>query len=272
MKQNRLSTEQKQQIVELLATGLSKYQVATQMGIEWKQVDYWDKNKARVAELVYARDLKSRVERHTGSSPVSCTSEQSYAYVLGLYLGDGCIVNTHRDGVQDLRIFQDVKYPDLAAEHIAALSLLYPTNKATILPTSRNISVVHVYSSLHSLYFPQQGAGLKHNRNVALLPWQQDIVTRYPAALLRGLIQPDGCRYNHRVGKQTYVKYNFTNCSADIINIAQNVSLLLGLAPTIHSRPSVSSKGELTGATKHTITYNKREDVKILETIIGPKS
>ncbi len=271
MKQNRLTTDQKEQILELLSAGLSKYQIATQMEVEWKQVDYWDKNKARVAELVYARDLKSRVERHTGSSPVSCTNEQSYAYVLGLYLGDGCIVDTHRDGVQDLRIFQDVKYSNLIAEHIAALSVLYPTNKPAILATSRNVSVVHVYSSLHTLYFPQQGAGLKHNRNVALLPWQQDIVNRHPAALLRGLIQTDGCRYNHRVGKQIYVKYNFTNCSKDIVDIVQNVSQLLGLTPTIHSRPSVSPTGKLTGATKHTLTYNKRADVKILETIIGAK-
>jgi hypothetical protein len=46
-----------------------------------------------------------------------------YAYVLGLYLGDGCI-SDHPRGVAKLRIFLDLKYPEIIAEAMARIKAM----------------------------------------------------------------------------------------------------------------------------------------------------
>ncbi len=42
--------------------------------------------------------------------------------------------------------------------------------------------------------FPQDGPGKKHERPIALEPWQQEIVDAHPWEFIRGLIHSDGCR------------------------------------------------------------------------------
>ena len=49
-----------------------------------------------------------------------------YVYLLGLYLGDGCISCT-RNEVWRLRIFQDARYVGLIAECRLAMSVISPT-------------------------------------------------------------------------------------------------------------------------------------------------
>jgi hypothetical protein len=68
--------------------------------------------------------------------------------------------------------------------------------------------------------FPQHGLGHKHERRIALVPWQQRIVDARPDQLVRGLIHSDGSRHINRIKhpKRTYeyVRYEFSNRSADI--------------------------------------------------------
>jgi hypothetical protein len=68
--------------------------------------------------------------------------------------------------------------------------------------------------------FPQHGLGRKHERRIALVPWQQRIVDAHPDQLVRGLIHSDGSRHINRIKhpKRTYeyVRYEFSNRSADI--------------------------------------------------------
>jgi hypothetical protein len=47
--------------------------------------------------------------------------------------------------------------------------------------------------------FPQHAPGRKHRRTIELEPWQQEIVTTFPGAFVRGLIHSDGCRFTKRV-------------------------------------------------------------------------
>ena len=51
----------------------------------------------------------------TRTSIDSTSSRSEYVYLLGLYLGDGTI-SVHRRGVYRLRIFLDMKYPEIVAE------------------------------------------------------------------------------------------------------------------------------------------------------------
>lgn len=52
----------------------------------------------------------------------------AYVYLLGLYLGDGCISRGARD-VFRLRIALDKKYPRIIAECAAAMEAVVPWNK-----------------------------------------------------------------------------------------------------------------------------------------------
>ena len=53
-----------------------------------------------------------------------------YAYLLGLYLGDGCLLR-HPRGVYRLHVFLDSAYPIIAAECESAMSLVMPASRAS---------------------------------------------------------------------------------------------------------------------------------------------
>src|SRR4051812_40216343 len=52
----------------------------------------------------------------------------SYAYLLGLYLGDGCLSEQPR-GVFRLRISLDKRYPGIISECVAAMREVLPHNR-----------------------------------------------------------------------------------------------------------------------------------------------
>lgn len=68
-------------------------------------------------------------------------------------------------------------------------------------------------------FFPQHGPGRKHNRPIALAPWQHSIVIDHAEALIRGLIHSDGCRIEVKDRGSLSVRYHFSNRSEDIKSI-----------------------------------------------------
>lgn len=147
----------------------------------------------------------------------------SYVYLLGLYLGDGCLLN-HPRGVYRLQISLDANHPVIAEECLTAMEFTMPASKASIRrhPRWRMLDLVS-YSKHWPHLFPQHGAGPKHKRKIALEPWQQRVAERYPGRLLRGLIHSDGCRVTNKIRhpKRTYEypRYFFSNRSHDIQEI-----------------------------------------------------
>src|SRR5688572_21975508 len=73
------------------------------------------------AEVGDHRNLECRA---TPPDPAACADPRvlgaDYVYVLGLYLGDGCISAAPRN-VWRLRIFQDLRYPELISECARAM-------------------------------------------------------------------------------------------------------------------------------------------------------
>lgn len=143
----------------------------------------------------------------------------TYAYVLGLYLGDGFLAS-HPRHVWRMRITLDRRYPGIITECGQALQQLLPDNRVLVSDRKDGCSEVGVYSKRLPTLFPQHGRGPKHGRKIALLQWQEEICRRHPEPLLRGLIHSDGCRYPsviHRPRRTyRYVNYQFSNRSDDI--------------------------------------------------------
>jgi hypothetical protein len=167
------------------------------------------------------------IGRIPGTSPVlnpSCDvhrfselDEPAYAYLLGMYLGDGCITE-YRRWVR-LRITLDTKYPNIIRECADAIVAVAPGRPPMSIPKRGCVELCKNWRHWPCL-FPQHGPGRKHLRPIALEPWQEQITARQPEFFLRGLVHSDGCRAIATERKGRYVRraarYIFKNASDDI--------------------------------------------------------
>ena len=113
--------------------------------------------------------------------------------------------------------------------------------------------------------FPQHGPGRKHNRRIALEPWQVAIVDQHPGRFLRGLFHSDGCRVTNWTEKMVagerkryeYPRYFFSNRSEDILRLCEWALDLLGIE---HRRSNVWN-----------VSVARRASVAALDAHVGPK-
>lgn len=269
-----LSIDELAQIKSLKDMGFAKCKVSNQLNISYSTVNYWWNRELDI----FTEPDKCPEYIRLISEPLTTIDTQyqsTYSYVLGIYLGDGYI-NLHNKKYQvfKFRIFQDSKYPNLINEHISSLGLLFKDCIPNVyLPhKNSNCRAITVYSKIIPILFPQWQGGRKDERLINLEHWQLSIIDKFPHHFIKGLIQSDGCRYIHRNNKYEYPKYNFTNSSTDIVTLFMRACNLIDVHPTVHTRPSRNFEGDISDKFKITVTVNKREDVAILDSFIGPKT
>ena len=191
---------------------------------------------------------------------VASVPHAPYAYLLGQYLGDGCISELAR--TTRLRIAVTWDYQGIVAEIVEAITACMSGNAVAV----RRIGEtgggeVGCYSCLWPVLFPQHAAGRKHERAIVLEPWQREITTAQPEAFIRGPIHSDGCRYVNRVRAHgrwySYPSYCFTNHSVDILVLFTDHLDLLGIG--------------WRQQTWKTIAITRRADVAGLDEFVGPK-
>jgi len=200
------------------------------------------------------------------ASPTLPEPQADYAYLLGLYLGDGCI---SRAGARDkevwkLRIMCADAWPGLRRECERAMSTVRPRSKVWIQQKPGCTEVVSCSRHWPCL-FPQHGPGRKHMRTIELQPWQRTIVMANPGSLARGLFHSDGYRGSNRVRAHLaggdawyeYPRYLFTNESGDILRLCGEVLDQLGVAWRFSRRNAIS--------------VARREAVARLDEFVGPK-
>ncbi|MEU7580541.1 transcriptional regulator [Streptomyces sp. NPDC041068] len=187
----------------------------------------------------------------------------AYSYLLGLYLGDGCISAGVRTGYF-LRVACANSWPGLIEACAAAIESVNPSGKSNRVQAVGYVSVVG-YSRHWPCLFPQHGPGKKHERTIALEPWQQAIVDAHPWEFIRGLIHSDGCRITNWttrvVGgerkRYEYPRYFFTNLSGDIIQLFTGTLDKLGVA--------------WKAANHRNISIARKASVALMDTHVGPK-
>ena len=181
---------------------------------------------------------------------------ESYAELLGLYLGDGHVTVLAR--TQRLRLFVDSRYPAIVADADRLIRATLPDNRVgRMLAEEGRMTVLWGYSSHLSCLFPQHGDGKKHERPIVLEPWQRTLVDAAPWALLRGLIRSDGCVFVNRTGRYEYLSYEFANRSRDILDLFEVIARTVGLRPRRYARA---------------IRLYRRADVEALVENVGVKS
>ena len=179
-----------------------------------------------------------------------------YVYLLGMYLGDGCISSHPRD-VYRLRITLDTAHPQIIEETATAMRAVASGARVNSVKGSGNCVQVSSYSKTWPCLFPQHGPDPKHKRRIVLEPWQLSLTRSAPESLLRGLIHSDGCRFmNTGRGGWRHPRYSFANASEDIRKIFCDACDVLGLHWTASNR---------------TIYVSRKADVARMDEFIGPK-
>jgi hypothetical protein len=161
-----------------------------------------------------------------------------YCYLLGIYLGDGCISRDRRSW--RLRIILDKKYPAIIDRCRLAIDMLMPSQRAAVRSLPKNCVEVSLYSKHWPCLFPQHGPGKKHHRRIALEPWQQVLVDQETEEFVIGLIHSDGCRVVANDRGVMSIRYHFTNMSEDILGLFTGALDKLGIPWTRSSKKVVS--------------------------------
>jgi hypothetical protein len=241
-------------VLELVRAGWNDCEIARETSIPRGTIRDW--RNGHIPDF-------DRVRTRPGRGARSCAvcdddplrlPQAVYTYLLGLYLGDGCI-STHHRGVYRLRIVCADAYPELIRLCHSAMAEVLP-NKVSQVPKV-GCTEVAAYSKHWPCLFPQHGPGRKHERKIELVPWQQELVDLDPRPLVRGLLHSDGCRVLNWVNGTPYPRYHFTNVSADIRGIFGRACDRLGIEWRANNRWSLS--------------VARRDSVALLDAFVGPK-
>lgn len=204
------SADEFETVRRCIASGMSDHEIAVVTGVPRRTVQGWRLRP---------------VESHRTSEKLQCGTAHDfsklppadYCYLLGLYLGDGCISRMNR--VWRLRIVLDAKYPSIIESCVEAINQVMPRQHAAVQRRTDNCVEVSLYSKHWPCFFPQHGPGKKHDRKIVLMPWQTALVGECPEALIRGLIHSDGCRVIANDRGVRSIRCHFTNYSDDILRI-----------------------------------------------------
>ncbi|HEY3687751.1 MAG TPA: helix-turn-helix domain-containing protein [Streptosporangiaceae bacterium] len=219
-------------VLRLLADGLSISEAGRRTGVSRAAIREWRDDPNALTPRVPASCVRC------GSPPRPPDDPVAYAYLLGLYLGDGCIspAGDPAKHVWALRIACADAYPGLIAECAAAMATVLPNSVFRVRGTG--YTMVTSTSKHWPCLFPQLGPGTKHSRRIILEPWQRRITDAHAGAFIRGLIHSDGTRFINRVRRPladgdhwyAYPRYQFVNESADIREFAAAALTHLGVA------------------------------------------
>jgi hypothetical protein len=236
--------------------GATDREIAERLGPSPHTVRDWRRGRVpRRADERHPRCARCG-DRHARAALAPST----YCYLLGLYLGDGCLTAHRR--TYALRVTMDSAYPGIVEECRAAIARVLESERVAVTPSRRDRSVViSAYFRGWPCLFPQHGPGRKHRRPIVLERWQLTLVEADPGALLRGLIHSDGWRGTNRVtvkGRDyAYPRYQFSSRSDDIRTIFTDACDLLGIAWRPWGRWHVS--------------VARRDAVARLDELVGPK-
>jgi hypothetical protein len=200
------SAEEFETVQRLFAAGVNDCAIARETGIPRCTVRDW-----RCRPQIRPRDWRASA---CNIHDFSGLPAHAYSYLLGLYLGDGCVSRSRR--VWHLRITLDKKYPGIIGRCREAIDTLMSGQHAAIATQPTGCVVVSHYSKHWPCLLPQHGPGRKHLRPIRLEPWQEVLVKEATEEFVRGLIDSDGCRVVANDRGVRSVRYHFSNRSDDI--------------------------------------------------------
>ncbi|KUL57932.1 hypothetical protein ADL28_19285 [Streptomyces violaceusniger] len=251
--------ETRERTLALVRQGRSLNSVSKQTGISRSAIREWQVHPEPASTVA----LCSRCAPEPRPPEDTC----AYAYLLGLYLGDGC-VSRLPNGSYFLRIACADAWPGLIDACAAAMRAVRPYNRVYRVQRQGCVAVTG-YSKHWPCLLPQHGPGKKHHRTIALDAWQQRIVDSHPWHFICGLFHSDGCRITNwttrivagKPKRYEYPRYLFTNKSDDIRKLCSETLTKVGVEWTTLARRSEP----------FTISVARRASVSLMDKHVGPK-
>lgn len=236
--------------------GTSKKQCGELLGLSYNTVrKYWDMEGIPQSKVTNQKEIEFINRWSNESNDI----DETYSYVLGLYLSNGYIA-THKY-TKCFRLSQNIKYQNLIQEHINALQRLFNKQPNIVYPKNTNAVDIVVGSRDLDFLFPQGTIeGPKNKHPIILEQWQHRIISKYPKQFIRGMMQTDGCRFLNK----NSVRYSFSNASKDICNIMTEICDKEELSYSIYERQTNPSA-------LYTIQF-KCASNDYLEQVVGGKS
>ncbi len=118
-------------VLELHGAGLNNSEISRRTGISRATFRPWLSGNTPGSGRRFVRHRTSCPRCSDSAEFLPGVTVFAYAYLLGLYLGDGLISNGPRN-VYRLRVFLDRAYPVIVAECGAAMSLVMPSSKVGV--------------------------------------------------------------------------------------------------------------------------------------------
>jgi len=249
--------EEHQRILQLWERGFNKLAISQITDIPRRTVVDVIKRHENVASLKEQQEqaLKLR-QQELNTREWDAERRCAYAYLLGMYLGDGYIGKVGR--THKLRISLYIIYKYIMDNCAKAMAIVLPNYKVSFVRVpNTNGGEVCSCTNMWLDLFPQHGKGVKHKRKIELVDWQREITHEYPLEFFRGLYHSDGTRIEPVIYNRVYARYQFTQVSTDIQQIFAETCQQLGIHYTFHGI---------------NFTIARRKDVNYLDSVIGPKS
>ena len=245
--------EEVDRALALCREDLTTSDVARRMGIARSTVKDWRAGRTPARRETWTLECAHH--------DVALLDGAAYAYLLGMYLGDGCISAAPR-GNWRLRITLDSSYGGIVAACITAMEAVSRRKVCVVAKGSDRAVEISNYWKHWTCLIPQHGPGRKHTRPIVLAPWQRALVTVHVKPFLRGLIHSDGTRIVATERKGAYVRraprYAFSNRSEDILEIFRSACAIAGV--------------HCTRASERQIAVYSKAAVARLDEFIGPKN
>jgi hypothetical protein len=257
MQRRRYSRETIVSVLDLVAAGVAHADVAARCDVPVNTLRKWlYRGVPKIVAVENACGGCGAEEHDFTALPAD-----DYAYVLGVYLGDGCIGRHVR--TTSLRVTLDTAYPGIIETVVQQIGVIRGREPCVGRgPRGEQCVVIVSYWKQWPCLLPQHGPGRKHHRPIVLADWQQALVDEAPQAFLRGLIHTDGWRGLNKVtvkGRDyQYPRYQFSNRSDDIRTLFTDTCDKLGIAWRPWGRWHIS--------------VARKDAVAAMDAFIGPKT
>ena len=161
------------EVDRLIRWGMNDCAIARLTGISRTTIGDW----RRKGPAPMARSAVARAE-----CPIcgdAALDASSYAYLLGVYLGDSCLGQQPR-GVFKLRITLDLRYLSIIEECSRAIAAVRSGGKMQVgFVEALGCLEVTAYWKHWPCLFPQHARGPKHLRKIELQPWRSRLLRRF---------------------------------------------------------------------------------------------
>lgn len=152
------------------------------------------------------------------TSPKYQVNRKTLAYLAGVAIGDGNLSNPNGRATR-LRISCDTRYPRLIKKICAAIRVLLPANKVSIIKRARSFLDISCYSNRWETRLGwKAGKGSKYRQKVSVPLWIRRN-KEFSLLCLKGLIETDGSIYQDRGYKMVNFVTTIPRLAHDVIKM-----------------------------------------------------